>query len=97
MAPQGLKMVFWSSENWAYNAQTVRNPLNIFKILTEKKGKKFQIVLKEKWEKLKILALRKWLIHCEELQANCVTFHHTLREQCIDKGKMLKSDNEQVF
>ena len=50
-------------------------------------------MLKEKWEKLKILALRKWLIHCEELQANCVTFHHTLREQCIDEGKMLKSDS----
>ena len=28
MAPQGLKTEFWSSENWAYNAQTVRNPSN---------------------------------------------------------------------
>ena len=27
MAPQGLKTEFWSSENWAYNAQTVRTPL----------------------------------------------------------------------
>ena len=27
MAPQGLKTVFWSSENWAYNAQTVSNTL----------------------------------------------------------------------
>ena len=26
MAPQGLKMEFWSSENWAYNEQSVRNP-----------------------------------------------------------------------
>ena len=26
MAPQGLKMEFWSSENWAHNVQSVRNP-----------------------------------------------------------------------
>ena len=26
LAPQGLKTEFWSSENWAYNAQSVRNP-----------------------------------------------------------------------
>ena len=29
MAPQGLKTKFWSSENQAYNAQTVRNPYGI--------------------------------------------------------------------
>ena len=33
MAPQGLKTEFWSSENWVYNAQIVRNPLQITDIL----------------------------------------------------------------
>ena len=28
MAPQGLKTEFWSSENWAYNVQSVRNHFN---------------------------------------------------------------------
>ena len=28
MTPQGLKTEFWSSETWAYNVQSVRNPLS---------------------------------------------------------------------
>ena len=53
------------------------------KKLTEKKGEEISSNVKRKWEKLKILALRKWLIHCEGLKANCATFHHMVREQCI--------------
>ena len=35
MAPEGLKTEFWYSENWAYNAQTVRNPSMLMLLLNK--------------------------------------------------------------
>ena len=51
-------MVIWSSENWAYNAQTVGNPLNIFKKVTEKKGEEISNSVKRKMGKIKDFGIK---------------------------------------
>ena len=47
MAPQGLKTVFWYSENWAYKAQTVRAPLIAFNLIGCQCNQKVKFVEKK--------------------------------------------------